>query len=126
LTNGATLILNSCEEVSPPLRALCVHLQRLFHVGVIVNLYAGWRHDNGFDVHWDDQDTLILQVSGRKHWKVWEPTRLHPFKEDLVDTSPKTKPETPPIWDAVLDCSVCRGDGGTLRIPWTSRACTWP
>lgn len=103
LANGATLALNFCEEVHPPLKRFAVELGRLFHVHVNVNLYAGWRKDNGFNIHWDDQDTLILQVSGRKHWKVWAPTRAHPFKEDIVDTSPATKPETPPVWEGELE-----------------------
>jgi ribosomal protein L16 Arg81 hydroxylase len=111
LSGGATLIFNFCEEVQPALRAFCAHLERLFHVYVHVNLYAGWRKDNGFDIHWDDQDTFILQVAGRKHWKVWKPTRLYPFVEDVVDTSPSTKPEEEPVWDGVLE------QGAMLSMP---------
>jgi ribosomal protein L16 Arg81 hydroxylase len=111
LADGATLVFKACEDVHPPLRALCEALERLFHVRVFTNLYAGWRADNGFAIHWDDQDTLILQVSGRKAWKVWAPTRLHPFKEDVVDTSPATKPEGPPVWEGVLE------QGGLLSMP---------
>lgn len=102
LSSGATLIFNSCEEVHPPLRDLCVYLEKLFHHRVSVNLYAGWRRDNGFDIHWDKQDTIILQVSGRKRWKIWNPTRLYPFKADVVDTSPLTRPGEEPVWDDLL------------------------
>jgi ribosomal protein L16 Arg81 hydroxylase len=111
LAEGATLILDRCEEVHRPLRDLCVQLERFFHVSVNVNLYAGWRKDNGFDIHWDRQDTLILQVYGRKHWKVWRPTRLYPFQQDVVDTSSATSPNGPPIWDGVLE------QGGMLNMP---------
>ncbi len=111
LAQGATLILNYCDEVHPPLRNLCRSLERLFHVDVQTNVYAGWRTDNGFNVHWDDQDNLILQVAGRKRWKVWEPTRSCPFKRDVVDTSPATKPAGPPIWEGVLE------PGSLLNIP---------
>jgi ribosomal protein L16 Arg81 hydroxylase len=109
LKQGATLIFNGCEEVHPPLRDLCASLEKLFHVYVLTNLYAGWRTDNGFDIHWDDQNTLILQVSGRKRWQVWKPTRLHPFKEDVADV--KTKPKDPPVWEGILE------QGGMLSIP---------
>ena len=111
LSNGATLILNTCDEVSQPAKALAVELERLIHRKVMVNLYAGWRHDNGFDVHWDDHDVLILQVAGRKHWKVWNPTRLYPFKTDLVDTSLATHPTDEPMWDAMVE------PGSLLYIP---------
>ena len=102
LSNGASLVLNECEDVHPPLREFCIELERLFHVRVSTNLYAGWRENNGFDVHWDDQDVIILQVAGPKHWKVWNPTRLHPFRKDLVDTSLRTRPAGDPIWEAAL------------------------
>jgi ribosomal protein L16 Arg81 hydroxylase len=109
LANGATLVLNQCDEVHRPLRDLCEQLQRLFHRKVITNLYASWKRDNGFAVHWDDHDVLILQIAGRKRWKVWEPTRRFPFRQDVVDTS--TAPGTEPFWTDVLET------GGLLNIP---------
>jgi ribosomal protein L16 Arg81 hydroxylase len=109
LSTGATLIFNGCEEVHRPLRDLCVYLETLFHHRVTVNLYAGWRRDNGFNVHWDDQDNLILQVDGRKRWKVWAPTRSCPFREDVVDTS--LPPTNEPVWDGILE------SGAMLNIP---------
>jgi ribosomal protein L16 Arg81 hydroxylase len=109
LTNGATLIFNGCEEVHRPLRDLCVCLESLFHHRVLVNLYAGWRRDHGFNVHWDTQDTMILQVAGRKRWKVWAPTRLYPFRDDVVDTS--SPPTGEPVWDETLQA------GGMLSVP---------
>jgi ribosomal protein L16 Arg81 hydroxylase len=111
LTNGATLILNACDEFYPPLREFCVFLEQLTHVRVQTNLYAGWREDHGFNVHWDTQDVLILQIYGRKHWKVWNPTRLYPFRSDVVDTSEKTIPKEAPIWEGVLE------PGAMLNIP---------
>jgi ribosomal protein L16 Arg81 hydroxylase len=109
--DGATLILNQCEEAYVPLRDLCSQLERLFHVRVYANVYAAFRADRGFDVHWDDQDTFILQVYGRKHWQMWEPTRTFPFRDDVVDTSPRTRPTGPPSWDGVLE------QGSLLSVP---------
>lgn len=111
LSNGASLVLNECDELQPVLKDLCIRLERLFHVRVSTNLYAGWREDNGFDIHWDDQEVLILQVAGRKHWKVWEPTRIHPLRSDAVDTSEKTKPTVAPFWEATIE------PGTLLYIP---------
>jgi ribosomal protein L16 Arg81 hydroxylase len=109
LGNGATLIFNGCEEVHRPLRDLCASLERLFHHRVFVNLYASWRRDHGFNVHWDTQDTMILQVAGRKRWKVWRPTRPWPFRDDVEDTT--LPPTDEPIWDQTLE------PGGMLSIP---------
>lgn len=107
LQQGATLILNCAEEVSPTLRQLCAGLEKLFRVYVIVNLYLAFKSDNGFGTHWDDQDTFILQVYGRKRWRVYEPTRAHPLKED------KEQPAKPSalVWDGILE------EGGLFHIP---------
>jgi ribosomal protein L16 Arg81 hydroxylase len=111
LSNGASLVLNECEDVQPALQELCVRLERLLRIRVSANLYAGWRENNGFNIHWDDQEVFILQVAGRKRWKVWEPTRLHPLRNDAVDTSSKTQPTGEPIWEAVIE------PGTLLYIP---------
>jgi ribosomal protein L16 Arg81 hydroxylase len=109
--DGASVILDSCEEVHPPLRELCIQLEQVFHVYTQVNLYAGLRTDNAFNVHWDEQDTLILQSAGRKRWKIWQPTRWNPLRQDAVDTGPQTKPTGPPFWDGILE------QGDLLSIP---------
>jgi hypothetical protein len=107
LKHGATLVLNCAEEVSPSLRELCAGLERIFRVYVIVNLYVAFKSDNGFPLHWDDQDTFILQVYGRKKWRVFEPTRPYPLKEDDEKPSPPSRL----VWDGILE------EGGLFHIP---------
>lgn len=108
LYRGAALILDAVDELHDPLSRLSESLERSFHVNVQMNMYAGWKTSHGFDLHWDDHEVLILQLTGRKHWKVYRPTRLHPFKKDLAVSAP---PDAPPVWDAVLE------DGDLLYIP---------
>ena len=73
-----------------------------------MNLYAGWRTEKGFDLHWDDQETMMLQISGRKRWKIFRPTRLHPLKND-IERAPE--PAEEPIWDGILE------DGDMIYLP---------
>jgi ribosomal protein L16 Arg81 hydroxylase len=108
LAQGATLIVDAFDELYRPVRELAVSLERVFRINVQVNLYAGWRTDQGFDLHYDKHDTLILQVAGRKHWKVYRPTRLHPLGKDV---EPAEEPTSEPTWDNILD------DGDMLYIP---------
>ena len=110
LSGGATLVFSGCEEVHPPLRELCVSLEMLFHRRVVANLYAGWRRDNGFDIHFDTQDVIILQVSGRKRWKVWGPTLTYPIEKYVPNRSCGPAPVSEPLWDCVLE------PGGMLHI----------
>jgi ribosomal protein L16 Arg81 hydroxylase len=118
LANGATLVLDAVDELFPPIRELADTFEDLFHVRVQANLYAGWRTQHGFDLHFDDHDTMILQVHGRKHWKVYSPTRLHPLKKGKdVELAPT--PARHPVWDGILE------NGGLLYMPrgWWHVAC---
>jgi ribosomal protein L16 Arg81 hydroxylase len=107
LAQGATMILDCVEEVVPRVRLLARDFQDTLHAGNYVNLYAGWHADNGFDLHWDCEDTVILQLSGRKRWQIYAPTRLHPLREDI----PPPRPTGEPMWDGLLE------DGDALYIP---------
>jgi ribosomal protein L16 Arg81 hydroxylase len=113
LAAGATLVVAKVDEVLLPVRRLAESCEREFHIHTGVNLYAGWRTDNGFDVHWDKHDTLILQVKGEKDWKIWAPTREHPLAEEPIDAAPApTSTSTAePYWQGVLQ------DGDVLYMP---------
>lgn len=108
LAEGATLILNDAQEVSPKLRALMQAFQSALHTDTFANLYAAWHAQKAFDQHWDPQDSIILQLSGRKRWKVWRPTRPYPLEDDVEKPLP---PTTEPVWEGVLK------DGDALYIP---------
>lgn len=118
ISDGATLVVNQVEELFPNIRRLAESCERIFHIYVSANLYAGWRRDHGFDVHWDSHDTLILQLRGRKDWKIWKPTRQHPLPGERVEITPR--PTEDPIWEGTLE------DGDILYMPrgWWHMA--WP
>jgi ribosomal protein L16 Arg81 hydroxylase len=108
LAEGATLIVDEMDDLEPAVRELAVGLERVFRIRIQINMYAGWRTNNGFDLHFDDHDTMILQVSGRKKWQIFNPTRLHPFKKDAEEAA---KPTEPPIWEGIFE------EGGLFYIP---------
>lgn len=107
IRDGATLILDSIDELQEPIGELAEDLERTLECRIQVNMYAGWRLSPGFDLHWDDHDVVVLQVSGRKHWRVYPMTREHPLRGDRG----VPKPSGPPVWDGVLE------DGELLYIP---------
>ncbi len=109
LAGGATLSINKVDELFPEVQALAESVEELFRIQVGANLYAGWRTDNGFDLHWDRHDTLILQISGRKRWMVYEPTVDHPMDDRLL--TPPPKPTAPPVWEGLLE------EGDFLYMP---------
>jgi hypothetical protein len=108
LREGATLVLDAVDELSEPVEELSKGLELLFRERVQVNLYAGWQTSRGFDLHWDDHDVFILQVTGRKRWSVYGQTRPSPLVNDIEKAQ---KPEHAPLWEETLE------DGDLLYIP---------
>ena len=108
LREGATLVLDNVDELHRPVRQMAQALERAFHVRVQVNSYSGFRTSHGFDLHWDDHDVFILQVAGRKQWKVYGMTRRFPLASDVESAEP---PATEALWEGLLE------DGDLLYIP---------
>ena len=108
LAQGASMILDAVQEVAPSVADLADTLEDALSCVCTAHLYAGWRTQKGFEVHWDAHEVLVLQLSGRKRWQVFAPTRLHPLGDDIEKASP---PTAPPIWEGILN------DGDVLYLP---------
>jgi len=106
LAGGASLILNTIDEIHPRMREVAECFRDAVKARAHVNLYAGWHTQRGFDLHWDAEEIFILQVSGRKRWQAYRPTR--PYSLDRHQTP---KPSGMPDWEGVLE------DGDTLYLP---------
>lgn len=108
LREGATLVVDSFDELHEPVDELAADLERALRERVQVNLYASFGPTKGFDTHWDDHDVLVVQVHGSKHWRVFGPTREHPTRRDVA------QPDAPggaPDHDFVLTA------GDVLHVP---------
>jgi ribosomal protein L16 Arg81 hydroxylase len=108
LRAGATLILDAVDELHTPLTRLASALELTFRERIQINLYAGWRTSHGFDLHWDEHDVFILQIAGRKRWRIYGETRPAPIANDI---EPPPKPTHDPVWEDTLE------DGDLLYIP---------
>lgn len=108
LAQGATMVLSFVDEMVPRIGELADRLGGELGVRCNVNLYAGWRADHGFDLHWDHHDVFILQVAGRKHWRVQRPTRDLPARGE---TAPPPADDDIPVFDDILE------EGAVLYIP---------
>jgi ribosomal protein L16 Arg81 hydroxylase len=60
--------------VHPPVRSLAEQLRRHAPMAYC-NAYAAWGSSPGLGIHYDYTNIIVLQVEGRKHWKVYRPTR---------------------------------------------------
>jgi Cupin superfamily protein len=79
LRGGASIVWDSVDRVDAPMRAIKHALERTLASFVFVNLYASFGTTFGFGEHWDDHDFFVLQLAGRKRWRICRPTRQWPL-----------------------------------------------
>jgi ribosomal protein L16 Arg81 hydroxylase len=108
ISDGATLVIDSIDELCGPVDSLAGNLEQAFRERVQTNCYASFTATNGFATHWDDHDVLVLQVHGRKHWRVFGPTRPFPTRRDVAHPEP---PTGEPMHDFILEA------GDVLHVP---------
>lgn len=69
--NAASARVYRAQEFAGDLADLCRKLTEECSHRVSVNLYATPPRSQGLDRHQDGHDVLILQVAGRKRWRIW-------------------------------------------------------
>jgi hypothetical protein len=108
LRDGYTLIIDAVDDMADGVMRVAEDFERVLQEAVQVNLYAGWREQQGFNRHCDTHDVIVLQVYGKKYWRVYEGGRPHPLKDDIV---PNTEVPEKVAWEGTL------ADGDALYIP---------
>jgi ribosomal protein L16 Arg81 hydroxylase len=109
MVKGATLVINSVQQIDPVVSRFATSLGSDMNAGININCYASYPSKQGFDNHFDGHDVFIIQTSGKKAWKVFEPTRKYPLD---IDNLPKGEP---PETEPYLKCEMQVGD--VLYIP---------
>ncbi|MEU9603650.1 cupin domain-containing protein [Streptomyces sp. NPDC048057] len=90
LAEGASLVLDSMDEICGSLGSAAIEMERLLRTRVQTNVYASLKPLPGFKTHWDDHDVIVIQLDGKKHWKIYGPTRPAPLFRDAVDPEEPT------------------------------------
>jgi ribosomal protein L16 Arg81 hydroxylase len=106
---GATIVLQALHVSWHPLAVFCRLLESALGLPVQCNAYFTPRGSQGFAVHHDTHDVLVLQLAGEKRWRVHEPVLELPLKHQR---SPRgLEPAGEPYDDLVLTA------GDTLYLP---------
>jgi len=77
---GHTLLISDAALFSPRLQALCNQIQRETLIYVQANAYLTPPKEQGFALHHDTHDTLVLQIEGTKQWRVRKPVVALPIE----------------------------------------------
>lgn len=77
---GATIVLQALHVHWRPVAVFCRQLEEALGVPVQANAYYTPRGSQGFAVHHDTHDVLVLQVAGEKRWHLADPLLELPLK----------------------------------------------
>ncbi len=119
--DGATLVLQGLHRLWPALVDFAGALSTELAAPVGVNAYATPPSSRGFATHYDTHDVFVLQVAGRKRWRIYEPVRPDPLDRQ---PSGRGADEVGAVSDspAVLDAILATGDSLYLPRGWLHSA----
>ena len=79
LSDGAVLAIQSVDDIWEPIAALCQTMERRLRLPVQADLFANCYDAPIPPLRWNDQDVIVLQVEGRRDWRVHCPTASLPI-----------------------------------------------
>jgi uncharacterized RmlC-like cupin family protein len=107
---GYSMLIKDASFFSGRLQRLCTALQRRLSAFVQANVYLTPPRAQGFALHHDTHDTLILQLDGTKTWRIHRPLIELPIESQPFHG----KDDDPRV---VLEREVTLEAGDTLYIP---------
>ena len=107
---GATLVLQALHLNFGPAAVYCRGLEMALGVPVQANAYCTPASAQGFAVHHDTHDVFVLQVSGHKRWRIYEPVVELPLKDQRWSPA-----EAGAVGEPLHDITLRAGD--TLYLP---------
>jgi ribosomal protein L16 Arg81 hydroxylase len=110
LKKGATLVINSVQQIDEVLRRFNHMLGADLNTAINTNCYVSCPAKQAFDNHFDEHCVFVVQTEGRKAWKVFQPTIKFPLHAQRLVHKDK-----PPETDPYLECVLSPGD--VLFIP---------
>ncbi len=108
LRSGCTLVVDEVNTYDPTMEVACRALQWWSRELVQVNTYLTTGQADGFQLHWDDHDVVIVQLAGEKTWEVRGQSRPVPMYRDAA---PNPDPPSEVMWAGTLRA------GEVMHIP---------
>ncbi|MEJ8278275.1 cupin domain-containing protein [Pseudonocardia spirodelae] len=78
--DGSTVVLQALHRTWPAVIDFCTALAEDLGHPVQANAYITPPQSQGFSAHYDVHDVFVLQLAGRKHWRVHEPVLTDPLR----------------------------------------------
>ncbi|MDQ6936490.1 MAG: cupin domain-containing protein [Actinomycetota bacterium] len=114
LADGTTLVLQALHRTWPPLIHFATALAAELGHPVQINAYITPPQSQGFAAHYDNHDVFVLQVAGRKRWRIHSPVLRDPLPEQKWEQRKdevEARSAEPPLIETVLE------PGDALYLP---------
>jgi bifunctional lysine-specific demethylase and histidyl-hydroxylase NO66 len=114
IADGATLVLQALHRTWPPLVSFSTRLSEELGHPTQINAYITPPQNQGFAAHYDTHDVFVLQVTGRKRWRIHEPVVADPLADqpwESVSAEVAARAAEPPL----IDIELAPGD--SLYLP---------
>ena len=87
MQSGCSVVLDALDSFDATMEVACRALQWWSREIVQVNTYLTTQDADGFALHWDDHDVIIVQIGGEKCWEVRSASRPAPMYRDAEPNS---------------------------------------
>ena len=87
--NGCSIRLINPQTFIPKIHKLNATLQEYFQCMTGANVYLTPANSQGCAPHYDDIEAFVLQVEGKKRWKIYKPRNLDEILPQLESQSLK-------------------------------------
>lgn len=106
---GATLVLQGLQLSDPHLGRFANNLALTLDQPVQVNAYLTPAGSQGLELHYDYHDVFVIQLDGRKRWRVWAPLPRAqlPVRDGARAPMPTWAELAEPLMDRTLSAGDC-------------------
>ena len=70
--DGYTLVVNEIDSFWKPIKTLCHNMRDVIKHKTVVNMYLTPKNEKALLPHYDTHDVFVVQVSGKKHWRLYD------------------------------------------------------
>ncbi|XP_020279466.1 bifunctional lysine-specific demethylase and histidyl-hydroxylase NO66 [Pseudomyrmex gracilis] len=109
--SGCSVRMCNPEAYVPQLHKLSATLQEVFNCSVRSNWYLTPPNSQGFAPHYDDVEAFILQIEGKKRWKLYKPRSENEYLPRYSSENFDQSEIGEPILDTIVDA------GDLLYLP---------
>lgn len=80
-SEGYTVVINNMQTKVESIATYCRAIENDLFCRVTANLYLTQTESQGLNSHYDDDDVFVLQLAGKKKWKIYDSSEFLPLRD---------------------------------------------